>query len=426
MSKLRSNIEILDASDLNVRRKNSYHLERLDEAYIKYNKNKNNNKKRFLKKRLKSILKIFPEKKESELKKERVKSILLIKFGHLGDKLLFEPVPRALRKKFPNAKISLLTNNHSLEQLKRSNLIDNFYLFNHQKCVKQRENKDGFFKLIKLILAIRKNRYSIVMEFKGQLFISLLAIMCGAEYKIGYANYLTNIFYDKNITERYNKHEILRNIKILEGIGISVKDTSPKFIFQKKDNFLAKFIKKNGINIEKKLIGMHIGSGWSPRTYPSKNFASLIDLFDKTYQVILFCGKEEIAVLRDINKKTKRNIIFPGELPLNDFAEVLKLCDVFIASDSGPVHLAQMLNVPTVALFSSGDYIRWGTYKKNSITIRANLACSPCGIEGVSLPPINEHKCMRGYGVCLAFKYMEPRMIYAITKDIILENENNT
>ena len=59
-------------------------------------------------------------------------------------------------------------------------------------------------------------------------------------------------------------------------------------------------------------------------------------------------------------------------------AETIRRIDLFIASDTGPLHLAAALEKPVVAIFGPKDPVTYGPYGCPSVIVRKDIACAPC------------------------------------------------
>ena len=74
----------------------------------------------------------------------------------------------------------------------------------------------------------------------------------------------------------------------------------------------------------------------------------------------------------------KRALNLAGQTSLRELAALIKLCSVILTNDSGPMHLADALDVPLVALFGSTSPILTGPYKQRESVIQKKVPCAPC------------------------------------------------
>jgi heptosyltransferase-2 len=81
-----------------------------------------------------------------------------------------------------------------------------------------------------------------------------------------------------------------------------------------------------------------------------------------------------------------------GMTGLGDALALIKRCQLFVSNDSGLMHVAAALKVPTVAIFGSTDSVATGPRGKNARIVKQDMECSPC------LKP----ECTVGYRCLLA------------------------
>ena len=92
-----------------------------------------------------------------------------------------------------------------------------------------------------------------------------------------------------------------------------------------------------------------------------------------------------------------------GQLPF-----LIKNCRAFLTNDTGPMHIAAAMNVPTVALFGPNTPFRYGPVGNGHVVIYKKLECSPCIIahEG-KVPYCKDNKCMQAISVDEAWHALE-------------------
>src|SRR5262249_37758952 len=104
-------------------------------------------------------------------------------------------------------------------------------------------------------------------------------------------------------------------------------------------------------------IGIHPGGRGSKR-WPVDRF---VDLVRRTRgagrRIILFHGPGEEALVQAFPKD---DVLVLPRMPLREFAAAISRCDLFVSSDTGPMHLAVAVGVPTVALFNVGNSDMFG------------------------------------------------------------------
>jgi lipopolysaccharide heptosyltransferase II len=102
------------------------------------------------------------------------------------------------------------------------------------------------------------------------------------------------------------------------------------------------------------------------KNFPAVRFAILGDAEDKPLGEIISCAAPEQCL----------NLC--GETSLPEMIEWLRLCDLMVTNDTGPMHVAAALGKPLVALFGPTEPRRTGPYGQLENVLRIELPCSPC------------------------------------------------
>ena len=159
-------------------------------------------------------------------------------------------------------------------------------------------------------------------------------------------------------------------------------DDAPFWVLDsEKHNYYKKqFVQEHEINLDKKVIFIHPGSGGSSKTVSLDQFIELCEglrSFDD-YNFIIHCAENDIKKAEYILKNIASNVKIQK---IKDSSNVTKMInniacsDLFIAGSTGPLHIAGALNIKTVGFYpskKSSTGLRWQTinnfHKRLSIT----------------------------------------------------------
>jgi lipopolysaccharide heptosyltransferase II len=83
---------------------------------------------------------------------------------------------------------------------------------------------------------------------------------------------------------------------------------------------------------------------------------------------------------------------FAGETSLGEFIEMAAACRVYLTNDSGAMHIASALGVPTVAVFGATNDVTTGPTGPLARVVRQPVECSPCLKRECPI----DHRCMTG------------------------------
>ena len=86
----------------------------------------------------------------------------------------------------------------------------------------------------------------------------------------------------------------------------------------------------------------------------------------------------------------RQPLILSGKTTLAELIAMISICDLFITNDSGPMHLAAAVQVPTLAIFGPTDEIATGPLSPTAVLIKKRVECSPCLLRECPI----DHRCM--------------------------------
>jgi heptosyltransferase-2 len=130
------------------------------------------------------------------------------------------------------------------------------------------------------------------------------------------------------------------------------------------------------------LIAIAPAAAYGPaKEWPLLRYAALIDLLSETAgaECVLVGAPSERNLCAQVAATTRSNaIVAAGQTDIGDLIALLSLCDGFAGNDSGAMHLAGALGIPTVGIFGSTNPERTGPGGARAGVIYHKLECSPC------------------------------------------------
>jgi len=308
----------------------------------------------------------------------RVNKILVIRqHNQLGDMLCAVPLLRALRDKFPEAKITLVASPINYEVVQNNPFVDEVLNFDKIKFLKSPAKFLEFIKKIKsnFDIAIVPSTVSISSTSNFIAYISKARIRIGPKSIDGKENITSFLFNYQVILDwqsEEKKHQTERNLDIVRPFGIGTDDLSiviPYFEADKKfaQDFLNEREKFNCV------IGYHPGAGKVKNRWSAKNFAQLaIELAEEFNALTLVTAgpMDEIPVkemLTQINGKIKY-LVLKNE-KISRITAVIDSIDLFITNDTGIMHVAGATKTPVVSLFGPTNPYQWAPLGKNKFFI---------------------------------------------------------
>ncbi len=239
---------------------------------------------------------------------------------------------------------------------------------------------------------------------------SLVSHASNIPTRIGYDSpWFNRLSHTQTVSRKFNElAEIERLMQLLVPIGIDTLAPWPKL----------KTVPLSSAFPDKPLLGVHPGSTWPTKKWPLKYFGEIVrQAVARGAQVVVFGGPGEEPDARELIQlsgcKGSSSITdLSGSLDLPALAAHIAAMNIYLTNDSGPMHLAWMLNIPTVALF--GPTVKeLGFFPRgNSTVLEVNtLDCRPCGLHGPK-------KCPKGHFHCMI--KLEPDTVWkAIEKHLL-------
>ncbi|MBU0980344.1 MAG: glycosyltransferase family 9 protein [Nanoarchaeota archaeon] len=295
------------------------------------------------------------------------KRILAIQLWGLGESTLTLPALYALKKRFPEAKIEVLATKRNEE-------------IYYKQPFKLRVVALNPFSLLSFVL---NNKYDLVVDFEEYLNSSALVARMAGKHCIGFDTGVRKHALDNAIPYDDMKHTSETFFDLVRALG--VKGEVEKLVALKvsdaDDQAALRFMQEHKLN---RFIGIAPGAAESSRQriWPLDRFAKVADSLD--HPVVFFGGPDETGLIEDVRKQMKKeSFIAAGKLSLRQSFALVKRSKLFISNDSGLMHVAAAMDVPTIGLFGPNLPERWRPYNKKSTAIYKGHECSPC---------INSHK----------------------------------
>ncbi len=133
---------------------------------------------------------------------------------------------------------------------------------------------------------------------------------------------------------------------------------------------------------DRPLIGIAPGATYGPakRWLPDRFAAAGDELaFDLNAQVVLFGGKDDRETAEEVRASSRTDMLnLAGQSTLTETVYLLSQCRLVISNDSGLMHVAAALNVPTVAVFGSTNPQTTSPSGSRTAIVRQETSCSPC------------------------------------------------
>jgi heptosyltransferase-1 len=329
--------------------------------------------------------------------------ILIIKPSSLGDIIHALPFLKAVKDTFPESRVDWVISKNLKGIIEEHPLIDNLIIFDKDSWKSVKRLPETLSEISKLRQSLKSRHYDIVVDLQGLLRSGLIATSTRTTLKIGFADARegSKYLYDKRVTVNGGLHAVDRYLEIAKAIGARVKKIEfPLYV----DKTAKEKIKALIGNINEYIVIVP-SARWITKRWPAENFALLIK--NISIPCVITGSKSEKMLTQKILNSASDNIInLCGKTDLKELTALIAGAKAVVSNDSGPMHIAVALGVPTVTIFGPTDPVKTGPYgwqtNRNFRVIRANVSCSPCRKKRCK-----ELICMHNVGVDVVYKALK-------------------
>jgi len=318
-----------------------------------------------------------------DFRRQDIKRILLVRaLFRMGDSILATPAIIMFRKNFPEAKIDFVGPHISK------------VLFKYLSIARHYELTPRFPKVcwsyLLLLKQIRAAKYDLAVDVSGSSAAmgSFIVGFSAARFRVGLKGQWDRWF---NVRlHRPSTRNKYRNLSELVGsMGLESQPVFPTLVLSPEEIEQGRKRIQNLIHRdETPIVGVFVGGRKTRgKRWARENFSKLVtQLRAEGTRPIVFVGPEEKGGLPYFQEALQYCAPVIFEPDARSFAALLAQCHLFVACDSGPVHLACALRVRTIAIFLKNDFDRWGppvalgriVHPENELTVNAVLEACRC------------------------------------------------
>jgi len=315
------------------------------------------------------------------MKTNGIKKILCIKPRGIGDIVLSTIVLDNLKAHFPYIKIDYLT-----EYFAKS-AVENNPLVNKVITIDKKEFP------LKAALKIRKEKYDMILDLWSNPRSAQITFLSGVKYRVGFAYRGRKYAYNYLATSRKGEHHSAEhNLELLKTIDVPIVSKKIHYYVDGKENKIAKDFINNNFTIGKTIIGIIPSGGWPSKRCDASKWVEIGKAITEKYNagILIIWGPGDEADANYIKENLPGSILAP-KTSISEMGGFINNCNIILANDSGPMHIASALNIPTLGIFGPTNPKAHGPYSENSdYIIKEDLFCIICNL----LECPYHHECM--------------------------------
>lgn len=271
----------------------------------------------------------------------------------------------------------------------------------------KRGRDSGLPGFVRMLRTIRAGRYDVAYLPHRSLRSAALAWLAHIPQRIGFADGWRSLY-----TESRARPEQGHEIDRLLALGDVAPPAPPSLgvrptlrITETDRTRTEEFLRAHGVGGDEPMVALAPGSIWGSKRWPY--YPELAQRLVASVAIVVVGSPEDRALGDEVVQAVEagatpgRAVNACGSLTLRQSAEAIRRSKALVTNDSAPLHLAQAVETPTVAIFGSTvPAFGFGPRgPRDQVVELAGLPCRPCSRHGPPVCPLGHHRCMRDVGV---------------------------
>jgi heptosyltransferase-2 len=307
--------------------------------------------------------------------------ILVKEVNWLGDLVMSLPALRAIRRTYPRAHLAVLVKQELASFFDGARWIDEVIPYSVGRGL------SGFFDRRRIVGEIRSRRFDLGVLFPNSFESALWLTMAGVRRRAGFIADARGAMLTLKASpppEANAGHQSGYWLAMVRATGVAEghADDFALDVYPPHRERMRQWLATNRKRFGCPLYAIAPAAAYGPaKEWPADSYGALIDLLARREdaEVVLVGAPSERAKCEEVATAAKSGaIVAAGHTNLGELIALLSLSSGFIGNDSGCMHLAGALGIPTVAIFGSTNPARTGPMGPKTHVIYRKLECSPC------------------------------------------------
>ena len=303
--------------------------------------------------------------------------ILIRATNWIGDAILTIPAVDSIRTTYPQAHIAVLAKPWVADIYKLFTSIDEVIIYENEY--------DNALGVLRLARRLKKKKFDLAILLQNAIEAAIMSCAAGIPLRAGYNSDGRGILLTHRVQrnrEIQKLHQIDYYLEMVKALGcVSVnKEMHLETRINRHD--AQRVLQEHIPDTKKEIIGIAPGATYGPakRWFPER-FAAVADKIASMFncQIILLGGKSDWDAAEDVRRFAQTSFLnLAGKTNLKEAVYLISQCRLFISNDSGLMHIAGSLNIPTIAIFGSTNPQTTSPAGNQSIVVHQEVSCSPC------------------------------------------------
>jgi ADP-heptose:LPS heptosyltransferase len=322
--------------------------------------------------------------------------ILLIRLRLIGDVVFTTPIPRALKRAFPESHLTYLVEPPAAPIVRGNPHLDDVIVAPRPRGVAR------LVADLTLARRLRRARYDLVIDLHGGPRSGWLALATGAPERIGYVipgrtwMYTKSVPRPRTLRKRHSVENQWDLLQAIEGWPLGAPDAARDSVEMAVDPDAEARIDARleaaGITAAHELVVAHVSAGNPFRRWPEPAFSTLVAGLagaSPMRRIILSSGPSDCEAAGRIAAAARltlgpagNRVVEFGEFDLAELRALVERSRLFVGGDTGPLHIAATTATPIVGIYGPTEAVRSAPWRDPRFPTESvevdGLPCRPC------------------------------------------------
>ncbi|MDO8673996.1 MAG: lipopolysaccharide heptosyltransferase II [Dehalococcoidia bacterium] len=339
-------------------------------------------------------------RRRGDFDRKSISKILVIRLDLLGDLVLSLPAIQALHEAYPDASISLLALPYTAPLFSQHPDLKQIFTFDVNRLRPSGEmlSPRPYRDLWNLLRRLRAEHFDLAVSLHGP-WSSLFAFASGAPFRAGYRDesfpFMLNLAIPGK-RYRQRRHEADYCLDLAYSLGAPAGAYVP--VLTPSPEAIAAIDRLIGKGLGDFVI-IHPGAtNGAAKRWTSTGMAALADklIGGDNLKVVFTGSKGDLPVVEAVTKQMRCTpLVLAGKTTIPELVALIARCRLLVSGDTGPMHIANALGVPVVAIHGPTDPALSGPYGGSATVVRHDVPCGPCyDLSEVADCPRHDPICM--------------------------------
>jgi ADP-heptose:LPS heptosyltransferase len=316
---------------------------------------------------------------------QEARNILAVRLDNAGDVIMLGPALRAVRETVPAARLTLLASPAGTAVAPLLPWLDRVIIW-----------RASWQDLGRLSFSPERE-LALIAQLRAQAFDAALLFTSFSQtpHAPGYACYLAGIplrageskeFGGAILTDELRGapdelHQVERNLRLVEALGFRTNDRRLHVAIPAATRASAEqLLARHGVDAARPFVLVHPGASAAARRYPPERLGAVArGLLDRGYQVVVTGTAREAELIAQVAAHAEGVCVLAEATTLPEYAALMARAAVIVCGNTLPLHLADAVETPVVALFAGTDLEeQWQPRATPSRLLRRPTPCYPC------------------------------------------------